>query len=62
MNLVRVIEHNDTLYVNINRVYKERMGIHKGDWLTVELTTRGLLLRPLRIAKEEEVDHGTVNL
>lgn len=57
MDILKLIKVGHSTCVVISKAYLSRLELKKGDYVQVELTTRGLLLRPLKIAKEE-VDHG----
>jgi len=54
MKVTRVLKVGNGYYINLGHVYAERLNIVKGDLVTVELTERGLFVKPLKIKQEEE--------
>jgi len=47
-------------YINIGIAYANRLNLNKGSHVTIELTEKGLLIRPLRI-NSKEVQSGNEN-
>jgi antitoxin component of MazEF toxin-antitoxin module len=56
MKVTRVLKVGNGYYINLGHVYAERLNLVRGSLVTVELTERGLFVKPLKI-KEEEQDN-----
>jgi len=57
MTVTKILKVGNGHYVEVKQAYLDRLGWARGTFVTVELDTRGLLIRPLKIAREEE-GHG----
>ena len=55
MTVTRVLKSGHGYYVRIDKAFLDRMDLAPRSLVTVELDHRGILILPLRIAKEEEV-------
>lgn len=58
MDIVKLQQVGNGFYVSISKAYMDRLSLKKGDHMTVELTDRGLLVKPLKLEGEKE-DEGT---
>ncbi len=53
MTITTVQKVGNGYYINIGIAYANRLNLNKGSHVTVELTDKGLLIRPLKINPKE---------
>jgi len=53
MHLTKIVKVGNGFFVNIGVAYADRLNLNKGSLVTVELTDKGLLIRPLKINTKE---------
>ena len=53
MTITTVQKVGNGYYINIGIAYANRLNLNKGSHVTVELTDKGLLIRPLKINTKE---------
>lgn len=54
MDVKKIIKQGNSCYVSISIAYMKRLELKKGDYVTVELTPQGLLIKPLKINNQED--------
>jgi len=54
MDVVKIQHVGNGFYISISKAYMSRLSLKKGDHMTVELTDRGLLVKPLKIEEDPE--------
>jgi len=58
MDIQKVVQVGNSSCVVVSIAYMDRLGLKRGDYVTIELTQKGLLVRPLKLEKEEEKKDG----
>jgi len=54
MDVTKVLKVGNGFYINISVAYMSRLNLAKGSNVTVQLTEKGLLIKPLKISEEKE--------
>lgn len=59
MDYRKIVNIGNSYYVNISEVHMLRLGLKPRDYVTVELTEKGLLVKPLKITEEGKHEKQT---
>jgi len=59
MDITKVLKVGNGFYINISVAYMSRLNLAKGSNVTVQLTEKGLLIKPLKISEEGKDEKGT---
>ncbi len=57
MHVTKVVKVGNGYYVNLRYPMVNRMNLGKGSLVSVELTEKGILIRPLKIEEKENEIH-----